>query len=662
MLFPLKPRLAIFFTSLLILLTELSLIRFLPAQIRLTGYFTNLILLATFLGMGVGLLVTRSRRQLPTLFPPALAVLLMLSWLVKIEVNVLTPDIIFFNTIAPPDRPILEPTIVLPLIFLLTALVFIPLSQFLGQQFRKLPPLTAYTADILGAVLGIIIFSLSSALSAPPFWWFLLIALGFLLLRLRRWKFSLIQAVSLFAIVILPLTTNGKSVWSPYYKITVTSNPAMSIVDVNGTSHQYVNHYQNREDFYFAPYRRIRNPDFRRILVIGAGTGADTAVALHEAPNLERLDAVEIDPWLLKLGNSLNPDQPYRDSRVVVHVADGRNFLERSKETYDLIIFALPDSLILNRGTGNIRLESFLFTAEAFKLAKEHLSPDGLFVLYNFYRQQWLIERLSSTLSLVFGSSPLVETNPTKYLGAVLLAGPKIADAVSSPLSTTLPSSPFPLPTDDWPFLYLKNASIPFFYLKTLAILGIISVGLVFAVYRKRQSGVFSGSFFFLGAGFMLLETKSLVTFSLLFGTTWLVNSLVFSAILVSVLLANLLSTKIRIRLPWLYAGLFLTLLANYFIPQTWFFSLPLIPRYLVASVFYFLPILWANLIFSQRFRSVAAADAAFAANLLGCLAGGFLEYAALVSGYRALYLVVLILYGCSLGPSTKHLRAIRNR
>ena len=41
---------------------------------------------------------------------------------------------------------------------------------------------------------------------------------------------------------------------------------------------------------------------------------------------------------------------------------------------------------------------------------------------------------------------------------------------------------------------------------------------------------------FCMGAAFLLLETKSVVQFALLFGTTWFVNALVFLGVLLSVL------------------------------------------------------------------------------------------------------------------------------
>ena len=53
---------------------------------------------------------------------------------------------------------------------------------------------------------------------------------------------------------------------------------------------------------------------------------------------------------------------------------------------------------------------------------------------------------------------------------------------------------------------------------------------------------------FFLGVAFALLEVKALTTFALLFGSTWNVNSLVFFAILSSVLIAVLLNARFKIR------------------------------------------------------------------------------------------------------------------
>jgi hypothetical protein len=111
------------------------------------------------------------------------------------------------------------------------------------------------------------------------------------------------------------------------------------------------------------------------------------------------VDAVEIDPAIQQIGVDQHPLKPYADPRVTRYVNDGRAFLRTTTKQYDLVIFALPDSLTLVSSTGNVRLESFLFTVEAFGSVRDHLTPDGIFVLYNYYREPWLVTKIDSMLA-----------------------------------------------------------------------------------------------------------------------------------------------------------------------------------------------------------------------------------------------------------------------
>jgi hypothetical protein len=151
---------------------------------------------------------------------------------------------------------------------------------------------------------------------------------------------------------------------------------------------------------------------------------------------------------------------------------------------------------------------------------------------------------------------------------------------------------------------------------------------------------------FLLGAAFILLETKSIVTFGLLFGATWMVNSLVFFAILASVLLAIVVSARVRITKPrYLYGALAAALVANYVIrPEQLLIGVPIV-RYVVTATIAFTPVFLANLVFARSFRDSETADLAFASNLIGIMAGGTLEYLALMWGYRALLLIAMVLY-----------------
>ena len=152
---------------------------------------------------------------------------------------------------------------------------------------------------------------------------------------------------------------------------------------------------------------------------------------------------------------------------------------------------------------------------------------------------------------------------------------------------------------------------------------------------------------FFMGAAFLLLETKNVVQFALLFGTTWFVNALVFFGILLAVLLA--VEVARRVTLPpakLLYLLLTAALVMAWLVPPGGAARrCRSLPRLGAAVGIAFAPVFLANLVFAQRFRDVGSSTVAFGANLLGAMVGGVLEYAALVTGYRALLAVVFVLY-----------------
>ncbi len=121
---------------------------------------------------------------------------------------------------------------------------------------------------------------------------------------------------------------------------------------------------------------------------------------------------------ILEIGREHHPDHPYSDPRVSVHLDDGRSFLHKTPKQYDLIIFALVDSLVLHSGYSSLRLESFLFTEQAFRDIKARLKPGGVFAMYNFYRQGWVVGRIEKTVEKVFGSKPVVISLPYKEGGS----------------------------------------------------------------------------------------------------------------------------------------------------------------------------------------------------------------------------------------------------
>ncbi|HKP93730.1 MAG TPA: hypothetical protein VJS88_07520, partial [Chthoniobacterales bacterium] len=466
--------------------------------------------------------------------------------------------------------------------------------------------------------------------------------------------------------------------WSPYYKITLTpTQPRGYFLDVNSIGHQAMIPWQSKEPFYRLVYELFPDARFRHALILGAGTGSDTATAL--AHGVQQITAVEIDPVILKLGVELHPDRPYSDPRVHRVINDGRVFLRNTKEKYDLIIFALPDSLTLTSSMANLRLESFLFTEDSLEAARAALAPDGVLVLYNYYRQAWLIEKLAGMVSRTFGRDSFVSTYGQVGRGAVIINGPRLAvfpmrtagpyreRAVAG--ATRMPVTgegligvgSIPPATDDWPFVYLEDRSFPALYVRGLAIVALISLVAIWLIAPRSTLRRFDWKMFFLGAAFALLEVKALITFALLFGSTWIVNSLVFFAILASVLVAVRVNTAFRIRRIWIFYVLLFGMLALNLIvrPETLLFG-NVIARYVVASVLMFAPVFLANVIFSHAFRDTETADLAFASNLLGIMTGGMLEYLSMLFGYHALLWLVIAFY--ALAMVLRKSRALNSR
>ncbi|MCX6792364.1 MAG: hypothetical protein NT149_05010, partial [Candidatus Gottesmanbacteria bacterium] len=307
---------------------ELTLIRWIPANIRLIGYFSNLVLLASFFGMGIGLLWHSSRRRLFPWMPAALLLLLLVVASFRVDINVASPNAVFFKGLGDHDLPVVDPVAILPMLFFLISAVFVIVGQEFGRLFSHLPALVAYTWDIAGSLSGIVLFTLSAWLSTPAWIWFIIIVLVYLWLLNKRKHTALVPALLAgFAVILLTYLASRNSIWSPYYKINVQHMLTGYNVDVNNISNQYVTHWENKEGFYRLPYQSFRDNTFKKILVIGSGTGSDVAVALALDPTVEHIDAVEIDPSVADLGRKLNPDRPYDDPRVRLIITDGRNYL-----------------------------------------------------------------------------------------------------------------------------------------------------------------------------------------------------------------------------------------------------------------------------------------------------------------------------------------------
>ncbi|MCW2761899.1 MAG: spermidine synthase [Marmoricola sp.] len=633
-------------SSALMLLLELALIRWLGANVVHLSYFSNFVLLGSFLGIGLGFLVSRKTWSVVPFAMPLLAVLVVGVLAFPVTIQRQGSDVIYFTAMNVEGPPA---WLALPVIFLLVAVILAGPAEMVGRCFAGLEPLTAYRYDLVGSLLGIGTFTLLSFLRAPSVVWGAVASVVFLLLAtgLRMRVVYAASAVVVLGMLLSETLTAGVS-WSPYYKVSThasSSGPGALSIWVNGVPHQTMAKASwrlvNARDQYATPYERLPGDSLDNVLIVGAGSGSDVAIALSKGA--KHVDAVEIDPRILQLGKQHNPDRAYQDPRVTTHVNDGRAFLQSTDTKYDLILFALPDSLSLVNGASQIRLESFLFTRQALESVRDHLKPDGGFSMYNYYREDWLIDRLAGTAATVFGHEPCVD-NFAEHQAVVSVALKQTNQACAA---TYRPAGAVVEPaTDNSPFLYFKGGMIPWLYVFTLLGVVLVSLVLVRAVGGPLREMRPYADLFFMGAAFLLLETKNVASFALMFGTTWFVNALVFTGILVIVLAAVETTRRLRTPpLPVVFVGIALSLALAWAIQPDMLLSLPFWPRLVAASLLAFLPIYLANVAFAKRFAETSDSQSAFGINLLGAIVGGCLEYAALVTGYNNLLIVAGLLY-----------------
>jgi hypothetical protein len=238
------------------------------------------------------------------------------------------------------------------------------------------------------------------------------------------------------------------------------------------------------------------------------------------------------------------------------------------------------------------------------------------------------------------------------------------------------PEEDLKIATDDWPFLYLRKPMIPDLSIRGAAIMAALALVLLAWFVPPRPAGsslpwwrevaqvarywttwrganakawTFDGRMFFLGAGFMLVETKAVVHMALVFGSTWMVNSVVFLAVLVMILLANLFVLKFRPQQLWFYyLGLMVALLLNVVVPLDYFLGWSTATQMIASCVLVFAPVLFAGVIFAVSFSRTMEADRAFGFNIAGAMLGGLAEYSSMLIGFRYLLLVAVAFYALS--------------
>ena len=642
-----------------VLVLELAFIRQVPAEVRAIAYFTNLLLMAAFFGLGLGCILAQ-RRSLAGLLPLGLVlvaafVLAARGLVIHDEARAVHYWLQYEENLAGTARrlPLFGAALVA---FVCAATPFVAMGQALARAMDAHPRLVAYGWDVAGSLAGTVLFAIASWLQLPPWLWPPLVGATWALLFVRAPAARAACVLAGCAFLVFSQSPH-ESRWSPYYLVQVREEAGGLRVWVNSSFHQLAIDFTAQEERIVAirqhlagklglPYRVYRRlhegraPD--KVLVLGAGTGNDVVVAL--AQGAREVVAVEIDPVILELGRERNASRPYDDPRVRTVVDDARHFLQTSDETFDLVLLGTLDSQTLLSGHANLRLENYVYTREAFEQVRRRLAPDGLAAAYYSVMQPWLYGRLYATVRAAFGpASRMYELRSPFLFDTVIVAGDgvdSLPPAGAQRLEGARPS------TDDWPFVYLERPTIAPLYRNLFAAVAVL-VGGVFVLLRRLHpvTGLHA-SFFFLGAGFSLVESAAIVRLALLFGGTWVVNAVVFAAVLATIFVANasvLRGQAPPLRASWL--GLFAGILANGLFPLAMLLALPVPLRVAACAVLVGTPVYFAGVCFSRLFARQRTTGYALGMNLVGVMLGGVLEYASMALGMRGVWAVALVVY-----------------
>jgi spermidine synthase len=663
---------SIVLVTMLSLLLELVLIRWLASVFPVYSFYKNFTMLACFLGLGAGYAVAQRQPCAPALVLPMLALFVGVITLLRYDTG--AAYLIFsIGWLSTFDLPVY---FLLGASFIICACICYPVGQLCGKLLHSSNSLNAYGLNLMGSILGVIALFVMSLYWTPPVIWFAVTGGIMLLFVLSRDDFLAVGIASfcvLLAILAWPVQPETQRIYSPYQLLerTAKADGLMQILS-GGSYYQKVYNFADSKRgqesdadhyvraYYEFPYNFEKAPE--RVAIVGSGSGNDVATALRMGA--AHVDAIEIDPAIAFLGTKYHPERPYDDPRVSLSINDARNFFRTANQQYDLIVYGVLDSHTALSHASNLRVDSYVYTREGIAEAYRLLKPDGVLSISFTLANDALGFKLSKILHDLPGAGkPLAvrvlydSSKTTAFIAkkgqAVTMPDAKAFASIGFTDVSDYFAQPYPeaaVPTDDWPFFYMVERAYPVTYMIALGMVLLLSyffvrktIGFTEPIDRSYLP------FFFLGSGFMLVETKAITELGLHLGGTWFVIAAAIMLVLVMAFLANLMVTRTARNLAGpAYLGLLVSLLVGYGLATShgqWMFGPPLLQ--LAISCFVLtIPLFFAGIIFSSLIGETEInISTAFAYNLMGALFGGVMEYNSMYFGFAFLYLLALGFY-----------------
>ena len=654
------------------LFLELAVIRWQATVFEFFAFYKNFGLLSCFVGLGLGYAMS-SRDRVPLVLALPLLVwqfgfMIVLRFGFRTLENIRALPFSEQLTMGLNDSNLSGEVglySLLALVFLLTTLSFIPIGQVCGRLMAGRPTLRAYGLNLLGSLVGVILMLIASWLWTPPLAWFALCFLGIMIFLARR-PSSLLVGVSfatLGAIVLTwPVNPLWNRVYSPYQLLEIGQSEDTGLMLIRAAGHYYQRVYdlsapdlspelRKIRDYYDFPYQA--HPASAAVAVVGAGTGNDVAAARRSGAG--SVDAIEIDPAILMAGKANHPEKPYSDPRVHAIVNDARSFLRRADRQYDMVVYGLLDSHTLLSHASSVRLDSFVYTVEGLREARARLKDTGLMSLSFSVINGPLGRKIYLMMQQAFDGRPPVcvtagydgavifmESNDKNWtLSPRLLAQTGFEESTARYADSRIAAD---VSTDDWPFFYMPRRVYPLSYFLVMIQLLVLSAIVIrnFVGERPRFNHL---SFFFLGAGFMLVETKGITELGLTFGNTWQVIGIVIAGILMMAFLGNIAVQWLGIRRPLVpYVFLCASLAAGWAIARSGGFASTPLGRFETTAVLT-CPLFFSCIVFSTLINTREGLSERMAMNLLGAVCGALFENNSMYFGFRSLYLIAIVFY-----------------
>lgn len=663
------------------LFLELALIRWQSSMFEFFAFYKNFGLLACFAGLGIGYSMAKNREGVPLFLAiPLLAwQFLLLTFLryglaagqsSSIQTVPFTEQLNMGLDVGHPSQ-FLAIYLLLFVVFFLTVLAFLPIGQLCGRLMDRTGQLKAYGFNLFGSLIGVLLIFVISSFWTPPIIWFglsFLVLIFFMVRSARSLLFAFVSAILALTILAWPANPMWNRIYSPYQLLELSyGENGLLWMRAAGHYFQRVHNLSNAavqastdpklraiRNYYELPYRLTGDPG--DVAIVGAGTGNDVAAALRSGAR--HVEAIEIDPAILRAGEENHPERPYSDPRVHAVVNDARSFFRNSTGQFDVVAYGLLDSHTLLSHASSVRLDSFVYTVEGLREARAHLKEHGVLSLSFAVIDPGLGAKIYRMMQQAFdGKAPICifadydasvifiqSKNGDLQLPRDVLAESGFAERSEFYRTWNLPVD---LSTDDWPFLYMPRRIYPVSYLPMFALVILASIVLSrgFLDERPRISHL---PFFFLGAAFMLVETKAITELGLVFGNTWQVIAVAIAGILTMSFISNAAVQRLRWRNS-LLTHLFVlgALLAGWLVSKSGGLPSTALGRVGTAALLT-CPVLFSGFIFSSLLSTESRVSSVMAVNLLGAMCGGILEYNSMYFGFRFLYLLAMGLYALS--------------